>query len=271
MSAEPTTDPDRTLATLLASPPGIRLDGQVAWVTGASRGVGRATAYAFAGAGANVAIMARDHDALQAVAGDLEAAGREVEVIAGSISDSAAVASAVEAISRRWGRLDALVNNAGISPSFVRSERVEADEFSDIQSVNVLGPVLCSQRALPLLEASRGSIVNVTSVHGTVGHERTLGYAASKGALEMVTRTFAVEWAERGVRVNSVAPGYLETDMTEGLRQSEHWRVHLLGRIPLGRFGRPDEVVGAIMFLASPAARYITGTTLFVDGGWTAQ
>ena len=272
MSAASTTDPERGPATLLVSPPAIRLEGQVAWVTGASRGVGRATAYALAGAGAHVAIMARHRDALEDIAGDLQAAGREVEVIAGSVGDAGDVASAVEAIGRRWGRLDVLINNAGISPSFVRADRVEPDEFAEVQAVNVRGPILCTQRALPLLEAGGGgSIVNVSSVHGTVAHERTLSYAASKGALEMVTRTFALEWAQRGVRINAVAPGYLETDMTEGLRESEHWRTHLLSRIPMGRFGRPDDVVGPILFLASPAARYITGTTLFVDGGWTAQ
>jgi NAD(P)-dependent dehydrogenase (short-subunit alcohol dehydrogenase family) len=272
MSAAPTTDPEREPATLLQSPPALRLDGQVAWVTGASRGVGRAVAYALAGAGARVAIMARTGDALRDVADTLRAAGHEVEMVVGSVTDADDVAAAAESVHRRWGRLDVLVNNAGISPSFVLAERVDLEDFAEVQAVNVRGPILCTQRALPFLAADGGgAVVNVSSVHGTVAHERTLSYAASKGALEMVTRTFAVEWAGRGVRVNAVAPGYLETDMTEGLRDSERWRAHLLARIPMGRFGRPDEVVGAILFLASAAARYITGTTLFVDGGWTAQ
>jgi NAD(P)-dependent dehydrogenase (short-subunit alcohol dehydrogenase family) len=272
MTATPATGPDPGPAALLDSPPAITLEGKVAWVTGASRGLGRATAFALAGAGAHVAIMARDGAVLEDLAGELKAAGRRVEVIAGSVSDAADVARAIDAIGARWGRLDALVNNAGISPSFTPSEKVDPDEIMDVQSINVRGPVMCSQQALPLLEAGDcGSIVNVTSVHGSVGHERMLSYSASKGALEMVTRTLAVEWAARGVRVNAVAPGYLETDMTQGLRDSSRWRASLLERIPMGRFGRPEDVVGAIAFLASPAARYITGATVFVDGGWTAQ
>jgi NAD(P)-dependent dehydrogenase (short-subunit alcohol dehydrogenase family) len=137
--------------------------------------------------------------------------------------------------------------------------------------VNLLAPFACCRAALPLMEAAGGgSIVNVSSIHGTRAYERIIAYAASKGGLEMMTRTLAVEWADRGVRVNAVAPGYFETDMSAGLLAHDHWGQELRRRIPMRRFAQPAEVVPAILFLAGPASSYITGTTLFVDGGWNA-
>jgi NAD(P)-dependent dehydrogenase (short-subunit alcohol dehydrogenase family) len=256
---------------LLRDPPSLRLDGKVAWITGASRGLGRTLAFAFAGAGAAVLLTARSADALNALGGELREGGADVEFVAGSVSDEAGLAAAVDTARDRWGRLDVLVNNAGISPSFVRSERLDPDVWRDVLDVNLSAPLACARAALPLIEAAGGgSIVNVSSVHGARAHERLIAYAASKGGLEMVTRTLAVEWASRGIRVNSVAPGYLETDMTTGLREHERWRAALLGRIPMGRFGTTGEVAGAALFLAGDVSRYVTGTTLFVDGGWTA-
>ena len=119
--------------------------------------------------------------------------------------------------------------------------------------------------------AGGGTIVNVSSVHGSTGHERLSAYAASKGGLELLTRSLALEGAGRNIRVNALAPGYLETDMTRDLREHERWRAELLGKIPMGRFARPEELVGAMLFLAGPASSYMTGATLIVDGGWTAQ
>jgi NAD(P)-dependent dehydrogenase (short-subunit alcohol dehydrogenase family) len=262
------TDEDRQLLT---TPPSLRLDGKVAWVTGASRGLGRTLAFAFAGAGAAVLLTARSADALGELADELRDGGVDVAVVAGSVSDATAIAAAIDAAGERWGRLDVLVNNAGISPSFVRAERLDMDVWRDVLDVNLSAPLVCARAALPLMEAAGGgSIVNVSSVHGARAHERLIAYAASKGGVEMVTRTLAVEWAPRGIRVNSVAPGYLETEMTVGLREHERWRSALLERIPLGRFGTTDEVAGAVLFLAGDASRYVTGTTLFVDGGWTA-
>lgn len=165
-----------------------------------------------------------------------------------------------------------LVANAGISPLMKRSERLSDEEWRQVLDVNLSGTFYCCRAAGGLmLEQGGGSVVVVSSVHGSVGFGRLAPYAAGKGGVEMLARTLALEWADRGVRVNTVAPGYLETDMTAGLREAGHWRETLLERIPLRRFGRPEDVVGAIVFLASEAAAYITGTTLFVDGGWTAQ
>jgi NAD(P)-dependent dehydrogenase (short-subunit alcohol dehydrogenase family) len=258
-------------AFLLAAPPTLRLDGKVAWVTGASRGLGRALAFALAGAGAEVLLMARGEAALAEVQGTIREAGGIAHTVCGSVADRADVDAAIAALRERWGRLDVLVNNAGISPSFSRAELVDDDEFRAVLDVNLAGAFGCCKAALPLLEASGGSIVNVSSVHGTAAHERLVAYAASKGGLEMLTRTLAVEWAPRGVRVNAIAPGYLNTDMTTWLRGHGHWGTGLLARIPMGRFGDPSEIVAAVLFLAGPASSYITGATLFADGGWTAR
>lgn len=247
------------------------LEGQVAWVTGASRGLGRALALGLAGAGAKLLLSARSAEALDELADEIRATDGVVEVISGSISDADVIERSIAVIAERFGRLNILVNNAGISPVFVLAERLADSDWQEVLDVNLSAPLVCCQRALPLLEAAGGgSIVNITSIHGTRAHERLIAYAASKGGLEMVTRTLAVEWATRGIRVNAVAPGYLETDMTAGLREPGSRRETLLSRIPMHRFGTTSEVVPAVLFLAGQGASYITGTTLYVDGGWTA-
>jgi NAD(P)-dependent dehydrogenase (short-subunit alcohol dehydrogenase family) len=259
-------------ATLLADPPTLRLDGKVAWVTGASRGLGRSLAFALAGAGADVLLSARSEAPLEATAEEIRAAGGVAETAVGSVDDPAAVAATAERIASRWGRLDVLVNNAGISPSYTRSERLADEDWRSIIDINLTGPFLCVKAAFPLLvEAGGGSVINVSSVHGRSAGARMLAYTASKGGIEMITRTLAVEWAPRGIRVNSVAPGYLETEMTTGLREHERISQELLGRIPLGRFGTTSEVASAVLFLAADVSSYVTGATLAVDGGWTAQ
>lgn len=258
--------------SLLEQPPMMRFDGRVVWITGASRGLGRALAYGFAGAGASVMLSARSEDSLREVAEAIRSSGGAAEMVVGSITDPASIASAVAGIERTWGRLDALINNAGISPVFKRSELVDDDEWRAVLDTNLTAPFACCRAAFPLLANTDGaSVVNISSLHGQRAHERLVAYAASKGGVEMLTRTLAVEWAARGVRVNAVAPGYLETDMTAGLREHPKWNAQLLRKIPMDRFGTTAEVVGCAMFLASPLAAYVTGATLLVDGGWAAQ
>jgi NAD(P)-dependent dehydrogenase (short-subunit alcohol dehydrogenase family) len=259
-------------AALLAAPPSLRLDGRVAWVTGASRGLGRALAFAFAGAGAELLLTARSEGPLCEIVRAIRDTGGRAHALVGSVTDEEHIAEAVALAERRWGRLDILINNAGISSDLTRAEHVDHADWQRVLDVNLSAPFRCSCAALNLLEAGgAGSIVNVSSVHGHVGQERLVAYSASKGGLEMMTRSLALEWAARGVRVNTVAPGYLLTDMTVDLRTHERWREELTSRIPMGRFGAPSEVVGSVLFLAGPSSSYVTGSTLFVDGGWTAR
>jgi NAD(P)-dependent dehydrogenase (short-subunit alcohol dehydrogenase family) len=256
---------------LLTTPPDLRFEDRVVWLTGASRGLGQALAYAFAGAGAKLLLCARSAERLDSIAAEIRDHGGEVEVVAGSIADPSVVERAVQLVEERWGRLDVLVNNAGVSPTFQPAERLDVADWNQVLEINLSAPLACCRAALPLLERSAAaSIVNISSVHGARAHERLIAYAASKGGLDMVTRTLAVEWAERGIRVNAVAPGYIETEMTVNLRGHAHWSSELLGRIPMRRFATSAEIVPAVLFLAASGSSYMTGSTVYVDGGWTA-
>lgn len=247
------------------------LTGRRVWVTGASRGLGRAIALGFAQAGARVAITARSDASLEDARIELERAGAQPLLLALDISEEGAVRKAVSTMIDEWGGVDCLVNCAGISPSFKPAEMVREDEWRDVLDVNLTGLFLCTREVgRVMLDQGSGTIVNVSSIAARAGLERMAAYTASKGAVEALTRTLALEWADRGVRVNCLAPGFFETDMTHSLRHHEKWRGHLLDRIPVRRFGEPRELVPAALFLASDASRYVTGTSLVVDGGWTA-
>lgn len=258
-------------ATPRSEPVSFEFTGRRVWVTGASRGLGRAIALGFAASGADVALTARSERSLREVAAEAEELGAKTLVLPASVSEPDAVSGAVAEIERAWGGLEVLVNCAGVSPMFKKAELVEDDEWRLVLDVNVTGSFLCAREAGKLmLDREGGSIVNISSILGQVGGERMVAYSASKGAVDALTRTLALEWAMRGIRVNTIAPGYFETDMTEALRGHRKWRGHLLSRIPMGRFGVPEELVSAALFLASEASGFMTGSTMVVDGGWTA-
>jgi len=243
------------------------LAGKKVLITGGGRGIGRACAEAMAQAGADLTITSRTQEQLDQTAAAITARGGRVSTCRCDIADAEASAKLSEEI----GQLDVLVNNAGISPVYQRAERMNNEAWEKILDLN-LNSVFRLTRSIgsQMMQNGGGAIINMTSIGASLALPKLSAYSASKAALTSLTQVLAVEWAALGIRVNAVAPGYVETSMTEGLHQSEHLSRQIEERTPLGRFGRPDEVAWAVVFLASEAASYITGTTLHIDGGWTA-
>ena len=240
------------------------LEGKTALITGGSRGIGFAIAQAFVDAGARVVITARGEAALQDAAGRL---GMNAIAKACDNADIAQIAKVVEE-SWRLGPIDILVNNAGISPYYKRAEHVTLEDWDSVMDVNLRGSYFCSvEVAKRMFEAKRpGSIINISSIGGIVPLEKLGVYAASKAALHQVTRVMALEWADRNVRVNAIAPGWTETDFSGDLFSSRHGEG-LRADIPMGRLAEPADIAGAALYLASDASSYVTGTVIPVDGG----
>lgn len=247
------------------------VEGKVVIVTGGGRGLGLAISKGFAAAGAQVAIVGRSEKTLDEAAEAIRATGGIVSRFTADVSDESSVAAMCDAVVQYHGRIDVLVNNAGINPWYKSAEDTSVAEWRQIIDVNLTGVFLaCRAVGQVMLAAGNGAIINISSIAGRVGLAKTTAYAAAKGGVELLTRQLALDWARRGVRVNAVAPGYFETDLTEGLRSHPVLGARVTARTPLGRFGHPEEIVGACLFLASPGAAYVTGHSLAVDGGWTA-
>ena len=242
----------------------IDLAGRVALVTGASRGIGRAVALRLAAAGAAVVAGARgDHAA--GVAGEAAAAGGAATPVSLDVTDADSVRSAVQAALGGFGRIDILVNNAGIVNDQL-TVRMRQAEWDAVLATNLTGAFTCCQAVLrPMLKQRSGRIINVGSVVGQSGNPGQANYAATKAGLTGFTKSLAREVASRGITVNVVAPGMIDTDMIAGL--DGHAREAMAGQIPQGRLGRPDDVAAAVCFLASDEASYITGQVLSVNGG----
>ena len=247
------------------------LDGRVALVTGAGRGIGRAIAMGFAEAGADLVLVSRTGADVEAAAAAARERGRRALAAPADVSDEAAVATLFDRTLAEYGRLDVLVNAAGISPIYRRAEQTSPADWDAILAVNLRGAFLCATAAgRAMLAQGGGAIVNVGSIGGSVALPRLVAYCASKGGVVQLTKVLAVEWARHNVRVNAVAPGYVETEMTAGMVANPRIYQSMCDRTPMGRLGKPEEIVGAAIFLASDAASYITGQVLYVDGGWTA-
>ncbi len=243
----------------------MQLENQIAVVTGAGRGIGRAIALKFAKAGANMVCVSRTQENSEKVAAEVAALGRKSWALAVDVADGAAVKAAAEKILTDCGKVDILVNNAGVTRDGLLMRMSDAD-WDAVLNTNLKGAFHFTRELFRIFAKQRaGRIINVSSVIGLIGNPGQCNYAASKAGLIGFTQSVARELASRSVTVNAIAPGFIETDMTSDL--NEELKGNILKAIPMGKFGTADDIADAALFLASPGARYITGQVLTVDGG----
>ncbi|RRA48902.1 3-oxoacyl-[acyl-carrier-protein] reductase [Acidipila sp. EB88] len=253
----------------VASASALPLHGKIALVTGASQGIGRSIALALAAQGARVALAARNVEKLEAVAAEIQAAGGEAHPYAIDVSSEASIKDVAKTLVSTYGQVDILINNAGITRDGLMMRMKRAD-WDAVLETNLTGTFLITQALLPaMIKARWGRIVSITSIVGQTGQAGQVNYAASKAALLGFTRSLAREVASRSITVNAVAPGYIETAMTEVLTDAQ--KNAMLQNVPLGRAGTEQEVAHAVAFLCSPEAGYITGHTLDINGGLHMQ
>ena len=248
------------------------VDGKAVLVVGGSRGIGRAIAERFAELGAEVGLTARSADTASEVAASIaEAHGRPVSGHVLDVTDRARIREVVEGFAPESGAPDVLVYNAGISPVYASAEKVEEDDWDAIIATNLTGAFLAARtfarRLIP--EERPGSIVLVGSINSIVGDPRLVAYTASKAGLAGMSKTLSLDWARYGIRVNTVAPGYVATDLTSGLQQNEGLKKAITDRTPLNRMAEPAEIADLVVFLASDSSSFITGAVYPLDGGWT--
>ena len=251
----------------------FRLDGKTAIVTGGGRGLGRYMAEALSDAGASVVLCSRKKEPLTEVQREIEAGGGRALAVEFDVTDEESVEGVVSAAAESFGSVDVVVNNSGATWG-APPEEMPLERFDQVMRVNVRGTFLMSQAAgRRMIETGAGgAIINISSVAGLVGghpdYMQTVGYNSSKGAIISMTRDLATSWAPHNITVNAIAPGWFPTRMSRGL--IEKFEEEMLANIPLGRFGAPEDLKGVVIFLASPAASYVTGQTIVVDGGATA-
>ena len=250
----------------------FRLDGEVALVTGAGNGIGRVAALTLAEAGARVAVTDVDLAAAGSVAAEIAADGGAAQAYPLDVADEAAIVATVREVAGNFGRIDILVSNAGATKRHP-TEDFATEDWERVVAMNATSTFLvCREAGRHMLAARRGRIVIVSSIMGLIGGGMfpSIAYHASKGALVNMTRALAAEWASRGIRVNAIAPTFVTTRFTEVLRKDEAMVEQIVRRTPMGRFAEPEEMAGAILYLASGASSMVTGQILAIDGGWTA-
>jgi NAD(P)-dependent dehydrogenase (short-subunit alcohol dehydrogenase family) len=248
----------------------IDLVGKTALVTGASRGIGRAIAVAYAAAGADVALLARNAELLAEVAAEVEALGRKAVVLVADVTDADAVGTAVGAAIAGLGHLDVVVNNAGGNTFASPFVSMRHAGWQKIMTLNLDSTVyVCQAVGAHMVERGSGSVINVSSVAGLSAVPFMSHYGAAKAAVLSLTRTIAVEWAHAGVRVNALVPGWVATDLTDFARANEEVGQALIARVPMQRWATAEEMTGPAVFLASDASSFMTGQALVIDGGLT--
>jgi 3-oxoacyl-[acyl-carrier protein] reductase len=241
------------------------LSGKVALVTGASRGIGLGIAESLARSGCRVACVATSESSAERGAAAVRAAGSEALAFAADVRESSRASEIVEATIKEWGSIDVLVNNAGITRDGLLMKMSDED-IDSVIDINLKAAMFYTRAvSRPMIKARGGSIINVSSIVGLMGSAGQSNYAAAKAGLIGLTRSLAAEFGGRSVRVNAIAPGYIQTDMTSEL--PEGVKAESMKAIPMGRFGDPSDIANGVLFLASEAASYITGTTLVIDGG----
>jgi 2-deoxy-D-gluconate 3-dehydrogenase len=248
----------------------FNLEGKVAIVTGGNRGLGGAMAYGLAQAGSDVAIVQRSSEET-GVASHIRDLGRKCETFSFDLADTANIPKLVQGVKDKFGRIDILVNNAGVQR---RSPSVEfsVEDWDFVMQVNAKSVFfLCQAAGKEMLTHGKGKIINVASLLSFQGGLTVPAYAASKGAVAQFTKSLSNEWAGKGVNVNAVAPGYMATEMNTALIEDETRNEQILQRIPAGRWGTPEDMAGAVVFLASNASDYVNGEIITVDGGWMGR
>ncbi|HOX28303.1 MAG TPA: glucose 1-dehydrogenase [bacterium] len=246
----------------------FRLDGKKAIVTGASRGIGQSIAVGLAAAGADVALCSRNAGDLEKVADEIRALGREALPVACHVGKSSDIKVFLDKVYEKWASIDILVNNAATNPVFGPILNTEEWAFEKIMATNLKGPYLLSlEVGKKMLKEKKGSIINIASVAGITPGLGLGLYSVSKAGMIMLTKVMAHEWGSAGVRVNTVAPGVIKTKFSSAIWSNDVFLKEVTKTTPLGRIGEPDEITGAVVFLASEAAGFITGQTIVVDGG----
>lgn len=245
------------------------LAGRVALVTGASRGIGRAIAVALGAAGAAVACAARSRDQVDAATAEITAAGGRARALRLDVTRSEQIAAGVEEIEGALGPIDVLVNNAGITME-KKTTAVTDEDWDAVLATNLTSMFRCARAVAPgMMRLERGKIINIGSMYGIIGVPRYAAYCATKAAVDGLTRSLAAEWARHGIQVNCLAPGYTNTDISRAALADEKTRALFLSKVPARRIGEPEEVGALAVYLASPASDFMTGQTVYLDGGQT--
>ena len=245
------------------------LSGKVAMVTGGSRGLGEVCAKALAKAGADVAVCGRDTVALDRVTNDIRDLERNAQPFVVDVISKASIHASLDRILEHFGKVDILVNNAGVNHRVPVLEYPE-EAWDLVINTNLKGYFLVAQAVVPqMIDRGYGKVINMSSILGTVALPTQLAYASSKGGVDQMTKVMALEWAKQGVRVNAIGPTYFETELVAQLRNDPERFNFINDRTPMGRWGYPPELEGIVIFLAAPASDFITGQTIYIDGGWT--